>query len=81
MAQTATLALTLSTFVSLIYLYKYFKIRKKEVWKEVKTSKYNIRIDDDSMGFRWLDICDDCAEEFIKLLDNFLGSDEGGGGI
>ena len=46
-----------------------------------QTSKYNIRIDDDPMGFRWLDICDDCAEEFIKLLDNFLGSDEGGGGI
>lgn len=44
-------------------------------WRQ--TSKYNIRINDYPNGFSWLDICDDCAEEFVKLLDNFLGSDEG----
>ncbi len=35
MAGAATLATTLATLFSLIYLYKYFIKRKKEVWKEV----------------------------------------------
>ena len=35
MAGAATLATTLATLISLIYLYKYFIKRKKEVWKEV----------------------------------------------
>lgn len=39
MAGGATLATTLATIFSLIYLYKYFIKRKKEVWQEVMSSK------------------------------------------
>lgn len=39
MAAGATLATTLSTLFSLFYLYKYFIKRKKDVWKEVISSK------------------------------------------
>lgn len=41
MAAGATIATTLATLFSLGYLYKYFIIRKKEVWKEVLSSTYN----------------------------------------
>jgi stage V sporulation protein B len=41
MAATATLATTLATLFSLIYLYKYFIMKKKEVWQEVISSTYN----------------------------------------
>ena len=41
MAQAATMGTTMSVFVSLIYLYRYFIIRKKQVWKELKISTYN----------------------------------------
>ena len=41
MAAAATLATTLATLFSLIYLYKYFIKRKKEVWKEVILSTNN----------------------------------------
>lgn len=39
MAGAATLATTLATLFSLLYLYKYFVTRKKEVWQEVVSSK------------------------------------------
>ncbi len=39
MAGAATLATTLATLFSLIYLYRYFIKRKKEVWQEVISSK------------------------------------------
>lgn len=39
MAAGATLATTLATLFSLIYLYRYFVKRKKEVWQEVISSK------------------------------------------
>ena len=38
MAGAATLATTLATLFSLVYLYRYFIKRKKEVWKEVISS-------------------------------------------
>ena len=41
MVQAATIGTTLSTFICLLYLYRYFLIRKKEVWKEVNKSSYN----------------------------------------
>ena len=41
MAQAATLGMTLASLVSLLYLYRCFIIRKKEVWREVRISKYN----------------------------------------
>lgn len=39
MAGAATLATTLATLFSLVYLYRYFIKRKKEVWQEVVSSK------------------------------------------
>lgn len=39
MAGGATLATTLATLFSLVYLYKYFMKRKKEVWQEIISSK------------------------------------------
>lgn len=39
MAAGATIATTLATLSSLIYMYKYFTRRKKEVWREVISSK------------------------------------------
>lgn len=39
MAGAATLATTLATLFSLVYLYRYFIKRKKEVWQEVISSK------------------------------------------
>lgn len=39
MAGGATLATTLATLFSLVYLYRYFVKRKKEVWQEVISSK------------------------------------------
>ena len=39
MAGGATLATTLATLFSLVYLYRYFTKRKKEVWQEVISSK------------------------------------------
>lgn len=39
MAAGATIATTLATLSSLIYMYKYFARRKKEVWREVISSK------------------------------------------
>lgn len=41
MAAGATLATTLATLFTLIYLYKYFVHRKKGVWQEVISSTYN----------------------------------------
>lgn len=41
MAAGATLATTLATLFALIYLYKYFIYRKKQVWQEVVGSSYN----------------------------------------
>ena len=41
MAAGATLATTLATLFALMYLYKYFVDRKKEVWQEVISSSYN----------------------------------------
>lgn len=40
MAQAATVGTTISSFVCLAYLYKYYIIRKKDVWKEVRVSTY-----------------------------------------
>ncbi len=40
MVQAATAATTISSLVCLIYLYKYFILMKREVWKEVNTSYY-----------------------------------------
>ena len=39
MAGAATLATTLATLFSLVYLYRYFIKRKREVWQEVISSK------------------------------------------
>ena len=41
MAAGATLATTLATLFALMYLYRYFVERKKEVWQEVISSSYN----------------------------------------
>ena len=41
MAAGATLATTLATLFALMYLYKYFVDRKKEVWQEVISSSNN----------------------------------------
>ena len=41
MVQSATVATTMSVFVSLLYLYKSFLIKKKEVWKEARISTYS----------------------------------------
>ena len=41
MASASTLATTLATLFSLVYLYRYFVKRKKEVWQEVISSKKN----------------------------------------
>lgn len=41
MAAGATLATTLATLFALMYLYKYFISRKKQVWQEVVASSYN----------------------------------------
>lgn len=41
MAGGATIATTIATLASLVYLYKYFTLRKKETWKEVQLSTYN----------------------------------------
>lgn len=41
MAAGATLATTLATLFALMYLYKYFMSRKKQVWQEVVASSYN----------------------------------------
>ena len=41
MAAGATIATTISSLISITYLYKYFKKRKKEMWQEVISSKIN----------------------------------------
>ncbi len=40
MVQAATVGTTISSFVCLVYLYKYYVLRKKEVWKELRVSTY-----------------------------------------